>query len=367
MVVSPGKAPKPSQPLRWRPGGGLKAVRSSPANASALHAERDVVTICTAAIFSWNYSETPGAVDGGLAIVAACDRMLTDEGLGIEYEGDKWKAAIVTRQHMVLIAGAMAVHSDVVRDLQQALLRNPHLATREIADEWSALLRRYTRKEAAQLFLSPLNLDETTFISQSKLLDPALVIELSNQLQGHTVDAEALVIGCDEKTAHLYYVNKKGTVKCHDDIGFVSIGTGGIHASAHFMLESYSASSYYYKALFAAFSAKKKAEVAPAVGNKYTDMFLITRGSVSRIPDPVVSTMQEIYDEHAAERQKMVARDLQRIVEADTRASAQPPPAAEPPPPNEPIPLTSSSVEPASANPSPEPSGAPREPDASVS
>ena len=93
-------------------------------------------------------------------------------------------------------------------------------------------MREYRMKEAARLFLSPLNLDEKSVLAQQHTMEPSLVIELANQLQGHKIEAEALVLGCEGKQAHLYRVDRSGVVTCHDDIGFVSIGNGGVHATA---------------------------------------------------------------------------------------------------------------------------------------
>lgn len=283
------------------------------------------MTVCTAALFTWNYG-TPDALDPGPAIIAASDRLLVDDGLGIKYEKDRWKAAVVSAHHIVMVSGAMTVHSDVLKDIHDFILNTKNCTTKQIADKWSEVLRRYTRTEAANLYLSPLNMDEETFVTRNKLLEPTLAIELAQQMQDHKVDAEAIVLGCDDKNASLYSVDRRGRLSCHDDIGFVSIGSGGIHASGHFMIEDHSHFSNYYKTLFNTFSAKKKAEVSPDVGDKFTDMFIITRGGVSKIPDAIVDKMEQIYKTHLIERKKMVERDLQQIAEADMQASAQPPP-----------------------------------------
>src|SRR5262249_26288810 len=143
------------------------------------------------------------------AIVAASDRLLIDEGLGIKYEKHRWKAAVVSTHHIVMVSGAITVHSDVLKDLYKFISDNQGINTRQIAEKWSEILRRYTRAEAVSLYLSPLNMDENTFVTQNKLLDSSLAIELAQQMQDHKVDAETIVLGCDDNSASLYSVDRR--------------------------------------------------------------------------------------------------------------------------------------------------------------
>jgi hypothetical protein len=53
----------------------------------------------------------------------------------------------------------------------------------------------------------------------------------------------------------------------------------------------------YYRALHHTFVAKEKAEVDPFVG-AYTDMFLINRSGITKIPDDVIAVLQNIYSEN---------------------------------------------------------------------
>jgi hypothetical protein len=156
-------------------------------------------------------------------------------------------------------------------------------------------------------------------------MEPTLVIELVNQLQNHKIDAEAIVAGCDgEKEANIYRINSSGIVTCHSDIGFLSIGSGGIHSSAYFMTTSYSSNlTMYYRALYHTFVAKKKAEVDPFVG-AYTDMFLINRSRITKIPDEVIVVLKEIYTENL-EREKHLPEEAEKqIIEAEKLLFPQP-------------------------------------------
>lgn len=286
------------------------------------------MTVCTASLFFWFYGEN----DIGPAIIGASDRMLTDEGLGIEYESSRFKGSLVNKTNLVLVAGSIVVHSAVLQKLSQHLSGHPDLKTREIAELFSAELREYKNQQAEKMFLSPLGLTMESFQEKQQLLDASLVGDIRAQLQQFSVDAEAIVAGCQDKEAHIYHVNQDGVVTCHDDIGFLSIGLGGIHASAQFMLEPYSHVRNYYAALYSTFCAKKRAEVAPGVG-KHTDMLFINRNGVTEVDRKVIDKLEKIYEQHKRATKKMLTRVESQIVghekrlfpSAPTETSSSPP------------------------------------------
>lgn len=279
--------------------------RAQPSQSDCLDFGRRSVTVCSAAICRWIYD--PAKEDYGSAIVAFSDRMLTDEGLGIEYQPGKWKAAITSDgRRVILVSGPFVVHSELLRRLFDVLKSPyfvasseaaPHNATRKLAEMYAELLRDYKREQASHLFLAPLSLDKNDrFLRQQRTLDPSLVAAVADQLQTHKIpgNPEALILGCEDKNAHIYHVDRDGLVTAHDDIGFASIGNGGIHASAHFMRREHVATAWYWKTLFTAFAAKKRAEVAPGVGDK-TDMFLVTRNGVDKMPEDMMEEFEKRY------------------------------------------------------------------------
>jgi hypothetical protein len=284
------------------------------------------MTVCTASMFYWMYGDN----DIGPAIVTASDRMLTDIGLGIEYQGSRYKGATVTKKHMVLVSGDVTVHSAMILEIAPIVQDNSLLSTLDIAELCSKFMRTHRMKDAARTYLAPLNLDEESFIDRQRTMEPQLVIELTNQLQGHKIEVEALVIGCDDKLAHMYRVDQAGIVSCHDDIGFVSIGNGGVHSSAQFMLDSYVHNYNYCRALYLTFSAKKRAEVAPGVGD-FTDMFFINRNGVTQVPLTVINVLNRIYKENQKRIKKFPEQAETRIIAAEKAIFPQPSePAPEP-------------------------------------
>lgn len=243
----------------------------------------ETMTVCTACIFLWFY---PDATVGP-AILAASDRMLSDTGLGIEYESSRWKALSVDAHHMIFVAGDLTFNTVALSRLVAWAAAHSDLTTFDIAEAYGSIVSACAFERAVKRNLEPLGItlervQSNDFKWQDAGLSDALLGQILDQLQAERVDCEAMVIGCDEQKAHLYRVDSKGVVTQHDDVGFLSIGSGGIHASGYYMQAPYNHVIGYHQAMLLTYFGKKRAEVAPGVGSR-TDMFLITRDGAVEI------------------------------------------------------------------------------------
>ncbi|MGA9304174.1 MAG: hypothetical protein WBW31_02095 [Candidatus Sulfotelmatobacter sp.] len=281
------------------------------------------MTVCTASVFSWVYD--PATNDFGGAVVAASDRKLTDIGLGIGYEGARFKGALMSNSLLVLVSGDIVVHTAILTKLGENLNEPQAASALEMAEIVGQLMREYRMTEASRMYLAPLNLDENSFIAQQRTMESSLVIELANQLQQHKIEAEALVVGVDDNSASLFRIDAKGLVTNHSDIGFVSIGSGGIHSSAYFMTTSYTHATMYYRALYHTFAAKKRAEVDPYVGT-YTDMFVLNRNMAAQIPREMIAELERIYAERIEHEKRVPEEAEMRLIEVDKNAQPSDPP-----------------------------------------
>lgn len=278
------------------------------------------MTVCTASICVWNYTKIGEAEDFGRAIITASDRLLTDGGLGIEYEASRWKTAIIQNQTMILVAGDLTFHSEVLDLVGRKFADGPPVNALQVANELGLTFENVRRSRAAKRYLAPLGMSERAFFPEHTG-NPDLLIDLSNKMQEFRIDVEAIVVGCEENLTGLFRIDEWGTVTNHADIGFVSIGIGGIHSSAQFMLEPYTHSNAYYPALVSTFLAKKRAEVAPGVGTA-TDMFVVTRAGVTKIPDEVVSALERSYQSQRRANAKATAKMVQSVLLADSKWSS---------------------------------------------
>ena len=257
------------------------------------------MTVCIATVCRYIYEKREGQPDdAGHIVLTASDRMLTDEGLGIQYETGQGKWAKVATRVAILIADSIGVHADILRDLYVLLKDKQDVSPKYVADLYSDLINERRAQDAERVFLSPLKMTMKDFIKNNKALDPAIAQDLYKDISDYEVKVEAIVCGLDKDgIAALYSVNKKGVILNHTDIGFVAIGIGAVHAVPYLMAHGFWNGWPYYDALLMTYAAKKQAEIAPGVG-KATDMLFISRDNVFTLYDGLAQSLEKLYPRH---------------------------------------------------------------------
>jgi hypothetical protein len=247
------------------------------------------MTVCIAAVIPWLYHPTH---EIGTAVITASDRMLTAGD--IQYEPAQHKVSFISTHAIIMVAGDMVIHTEALLSTQSDIQRDNFTTVRQIAENYASHIRRIRLKRASQIYLSPLGLDENTFLINQKNMVPQLVFDLSNELRGYVVNVEALVVGVDGLIGQIYQIDSEGIVTYHHDIAFAAIGTGSGHAKSVFMFAGFNKTTYYFKSLPILYEAKKRAEVAPGVGRE-TDFLLISRDGMSPIQPEVIDLLDNWY------------------------------------------------------------------------
>jgi hypothetical protein len=267
------------------------------------------MTVCAASLFQWNYGGSePESTNFGPAFIVASDRMMTDQGLNIEYESSRWKAAIFGNTHMVFVAGDFTFLSDAFQHLNKTIEEEQSIDTYKLAVHLSKSFVEVRNSRLERRYLSPLGV---TYRDLDALRNESY-IRIYEELQREQFGVEAIVVGCSGNQSGLYRLDEFGVVTNHLDIGFLSIGSGGIHSSAHLMRQPYSHHSNYFKSLRATFLAKKHAEVSPGVGTA-TDIFKITRNQVTKIDDKVISYLERIYNRQRSAELRRADTEISRL------------------------------------------------------
>jgi hypothetical protein len=140
-------------------------------------------------------------------------------------------------------------------------------------------------------------------------MEPGFIKQLVTDLLGFELPAvSAIVSGVDPTGAHLWVVGKpfRGVeATCHDGSGFASIGIGRWHSQSQFMFAKHTRDKSFPETLLLTYSAKRRAEVAPGVGEG-TDMFIISGlGNSIPVGDNVLREIEKIYN--AGRRKEMNA------------------------------------------------------------
>jgi len=116
------------------------------------------------------------------------------------------------------------------------------------------------------------------------------------------MEVEALIVGFDEKIPHIYEVDKYGSIRCYNDVGFAVIGIGGWHARSRLMQFGYVNTLPYMAALAAIYAAKRAAEIAPGVGKAQTDIKLVFRDTNETLYPHVHAKLKELYERFEKEQ-----------------------------------------------------------------
>jgi hypothetical protein len=140
----------------------------------------------------------------------------------------------------------------------------------------------------------------------------------------------AIITGVDYSGAHIYLV-ENATVTCQDFVGFAAIGAGYRHADSQLMFAGHTRGRPLPASLLLTYSAKRRSEVAPGVGEG-TDMFIIgpDLGVSYQIGEHVVKKLDEIYrdgQKRITKAGQLAETKVKKYVEedlaADTTAQVQ--------------------------------------------
>ena len=257
------------------------------------------VTVCIAAMCDGN------------TIIGASDRMLTAGD--IEFEPQQTKTISITSSIVCMIAGDSAMQMEIIQyvkpDVNKRIESNPDewWKVRDVAELYSLYYKQACLRRAENQILAPLGLDHESFLRRQQEMDPTLVLKLSTELINFDPpDTAAIFAGIDTGGPQIYVVNN-ADVNCQNLVGFAAIGVGVWHANSQLMFAGHTKYRTFPETLLSVYSAKKRAEVAPGVGEA-TDMFCVgpTLGSYFSLGDHVLSKLKQIYNEEQ-KREKRAA------------------------------------------------------------
>jgi 20S proteasome alpha/beta subunit len=265
------------------------------------------MTVGVAALCQWRYPDG----QHGPCVVVAADRMMTSGNT--EYEPEKRKIGVFSQRALILVAGDLAVHSQLIAESTELIRNNGITRIRDMANLYGDRLRALKAKRGEALYLSPLDLDFERFIGQQSHMNPDVSWRLTEQLQSVEVDATAIIAGCDDQ-GRICMVDEDGVVTSHDEIGFAAIGIGYPQAKAQFMLNRFASWWPFAHASILAYSAKRAAETAPGVGTSL-DLMFVTKDGMDIMPLDYIEVLRRSYDEYA-ERQRSFIHDAANELEA---------------------------------------------------
>lgn len=171
-----------------------------------------------------------------------------------------------------MLAGDSAMQAEIIQDLQADVNRRVNakpeewLKVRLVAELYNRYYREARARRAERVVLSPIGLDQNTFISRQREMNSDFLRQIAKELYGFEVPGiQTIFAGIDADGPHLY-VASGNELSSHDAVGFAAIGAGYWHADSQFMFAGHSRSKQAPETLLLTYAAKKRAEVAPGVG-----------------------------------------------------------------------------------------------------
>lgn len=147
-----------------------------------------------------------------------------------------------------------------------------------------------------------------------------LAFKLAEDVAGFHMGVDLIIAGIDAGGAHIATVSNPGLkVDDHEQIGFVSIGSGAIHAMQALIGAGHTKYRSLEETVFNTYAAKRRAEVAPGVGND-TDMIVVTATGARQLSSEDMKVLAEVYAEstqpvHGALMERVRSLDLQPTTE----------------------------------------------------
>ncbi len=240
--------------------------------------------------------------------VVATDRMVTLGNI-IEFEHTVPKAAEASPFAIAMVAGDSLVGTRIAQQVasEVAATQPP------IGDISRQLAQGYEGARAEQLneqVLRLRGLDLVSYYQNHTSLNPQIVAMLDNQMAQFNLGVELLLAGVDASGAHVYTVqNPGGTDRLMDIIGYAAIGSGTIHALQSMIGFRHGPDAGYLDTVFRIYASKRRAEVAPGVGQD-TDMAIISSHGTHWLTNEELGKLNEMYEDFRSSTDVALAEKL---------------------------------------------------------
>jgi 20S proteasome alpha/beta subunit len=236
----------------------------------------------------------------GNSIVCAADRMLTSGD--VEFEPmSRRKIFAVTKSIVLMTSGDASFQSAILRALTQQVADEVQakpgewMRTQDVANRYVRLWTEAKAARAEAELLWPLNLSRETFNTTQRLMDPGLVEKLAMKLVDYEVPyTGTLIAGNDCEGTHIYRV-EDGELSSLSTVGFGAIGKGSRHAESQFMLARHSWDAALADTLLLTYVAKRRAQIAPGVGEATDLCAVIGLGGYTDIRREIIDALEREY------------------------------------------------------------------------
>lgn len=244
--------------------------------------------------------------------VVAADRMIT--AADTEFEQETIKIEKLCGNCAAVTAGSALAHTEIIRNVTEEFSDQPAPLIEKVAECVKHHFVQLRIKRAEEESFKPLGLTVQGFLKTQKELEDTVVMRLTRSLEDARLKLRILIAGVDKTGGHIYYIRDPGTSEIFDSIGYCAIGSGDRHAEGVLIDNDYTGSMPLKRAVYLVYEAKRKAEKAPGVGKKFTDIVIISEGGWKIMGDKELSQLRAIL-KHKDELEVEMQKSLQPLVD----------------------------------------------------
>ncbi|MES1158500.1 MAG: hypothetical protein ABUL42_01260 [Terricaulis silvestris] len=265
------------------------------------------------------------AIGGKEAVFGAADRMLTAGD--VTFQPDIAKIFPISTSIFLMFSGdaslngelRQSVHSDAIAEFTR--VPDKWLSVEFVKDLVVKNFNAIKSKRAEAALLAPMGLSLASFQQILALPQTSdLIQQIARDLINYALpEVSCIVAGVDMTGPHLYSVHD-GKYVCNDGVGFAAIGIGYWHAESELMAAKHCATADSSRTVSAVYAAKRRAEIAPSVGD-VTDLVMVNRlGGYGPVREAVQIKLKELYDERIKSEERARAgihEELNRWFDAE--------------------------------------------------
>lgn len=274
------------------------------------------VTVCIAAICSYEFV-ADGQPRPPMIVMISDRRYTVDDHWTYEPKQTKHYPFGQPAHAVALVSGTISTMVSICSKVQQDLGPPPYTRDiSEIAERLALSYADYRRAEAERFLLTPLGVDTERLLSDTSIPE-STIIRLSSELRKWNFQESAILAGMDQAGgAHIFAICNPGWARLENGSGFVAVGSGSDHASAEFMHNQYERTWGTARAIFLAYTAKRRAEVDPYVGRE-TDIYILGPGDnpYTQLEPEIIQRLESAYDEYAKDEQEREGKAYGRFEE----------------------------------------------------
>ena len=230
--------------------------------------------------------------EDGKRVITVSDRMVSTTDMTLAFEHPHMKALPISERAVVLTAGT--VHEpDLIKQAKEEAKGKDRII--EIAEVLKEVYQEIREKHVIDEILRP-QAGIKSFAEwhgKQRSLHDGIVMDLNNGIARYELGLSLLLAGVDDR-GHLIRIGDPGTYRSYDNLSYCCMGMGDRHADNVFAWYKYSQALPLTDALYIAFEAKKKAEMAGGVGRS-TDILIIDNKGIKSVKPDTLKALEEVY------------------------------------------------------------------------